>query len=495
MKKAFFILIICLLSKVAVAGKVYEFNSTCQQAYQEITRLKLDNGRALINKAKQQNPDNLVPVALENYIDFYTLFFNEDPSQFKLYRKNAAVRIELLKQGPASSPFYNYYLSMAYLLRAGVELKFGEKWNAGWDFKKGYSYIKDNKKDFPTFSPNDLLYGPMQAIVGTIPSGYKWIANLFGMKGSIKTGMKLINGFTESPDPWARLFFNEAAFLDCYLKFYIENDKDGVFDFIQRKKLDVVNNHLFSYMAANLGIHNKMSDYAEGVLDNMNKSGEYLQTNAFDYQLAMVKMNKLQLKEATFYLERFVTQFKGKTFIKDAYLKLSWSYYLQGNRQAAELARKKTLEFGSTDAEPDKKAQKDAKSGTYPNVVLLKARLLSDGGYHAQALGILKGYSKDNFSKIEEQLDFVYRVGRIYDDLKKDTEAIQFYSQAIQLGQERTEYYAARAALQIAQIYEREGKRSLAITYYQKCLDMDDHEYKDSIDQRAKAGIARCKGE
>jgi hypothetical protein len=485
----------CGLSFFVKAERVYEFNSICQQAYLEITKLKLDNGRALITKAKQQNPDNLIPVALENYIDFYTLFFNEDPAQFKAYRKNASARIDLLKEGPESSPFYNYYLSMAYLLRAGVELKFGEKWNAGWDFKRGYTYIKDNKKAFPTFSPNDLLYGPMQAIVGTIPSGYKWIANLFGMKGSIKTGMKLINGFTESSDPWARLFFNEAAFLNCYLKFYIENDKDGVFEFIQRRKLDVVNNHLFTYMAANLGIHNKMSDYAEGVLNNMNRSVEYLQTNAFDYQMAMVKMNKLELKEATVYLERFVTQFKGKTFIKDAYQKLSWSYYLQGNRQAAEAARKKILERGSTDAEPDKKAQKDAKMGAYPNLVLLKARLLSDGGYHTQALSVLKSYSKESFSKAEDQLDFVYRLGRIYDDLNRDDEAIQYYILAIQAGEGRTEYYAARAALQIAQIYERNGKKSLAITYYQKCLDMDDHEYKDSIDQRAKAGISRCKGE
>jgi len=477
------------------AEYVYEFNSTCQQAYLEITKLKLANGQSLINKAKQQNPNNLIPVALENYIDFYTLFFNEDPAQFKTYKKAASERIDKLKEGPEGSPFYNYYLSMAYLLRAGVELKFGEKWNAGWDFKKGYSYIKDNKKDFPTFSPNDLLYGPMQAIIGTVPSGYKWIANLFGMKGSIKTGMKLINGFTESSDPWARLFFNEAAFLNCYLKFYIENDKDGVFEFIQRKKLDVTSNHLFTYMAANLGIHNKMSDYAERLLLNMNNSSEYLQTPVYDYQLAIVKLNKLELKEASIYFERFVTQFKGKTFVKDAYQKLSWSYYLQGNKQAAEGARKKILERGNTESEPDKKAQKDAKSGVYPNITLLRARLLSDGGYHQQALNILKGLTKNSFTKTDEQLEFVYRLGRIYDDLDKATEAIQYYSQAIEIGKDRTEYYAARAALQTAQIYEKQGKKSLAIAYYQKCLDMDDHEYKDSIDQRAKAGIERCKGE
>jgi len=495
MKRTGLIILIFCMAFTVRAEYVYEFNSTCQQAYLEITKLKLANGQALINKAKQQNPNNLIPIALENYIDFYTLFFNEDPAQYKVYKKNVSARIDKLKDGPRTSPFHQYYLSMAYLLKAGVQLKFGEKWNAGWDFKRGYNYIKGNKKDFPTFAPNDLLYGPMQAIVGTIPSGYKWVANLFGMKGSVKTGMKLMNNFTESADPWAKLFFNEAAFLNSYLKFYIENDKDGVFEFIQRKKLDVVNNHLFTYMAANLGIHNKMSDYAERVLMNRNPSPEYLQTNAFDYQMAMVKLNKLDLKDAVLYLERFVNQFKGKTFIKDAYQKLSWSYYLQGNKPAAEAARKKLLERGSTDAEPDKKAQKDAKAGTYPNVILLKARLLSDGGYNGPALNTLKGYTKESFTKKQEQLELLYRLGRIYDDLHKDNDAIQYYNQAIELGKDETEYYAARACLQVAQIYEKQGKKSAAISYYQKCLDMDDHEYKDSIDQRAKAGIQRCKGE
>lgn len=477
------------------AGKVYEFNYLCQQAYLEITRLKLSNGQALINKAKQQNPDNLVPVALENYIDFYSLFFNEDPVQFRAYKKNVSTRIDLLKKGPETSPFYNFYLGMAYMQRAGVYMRFGEKWNAGWDFKKGYGYIKDNKKAFPTFAPNDLLYGPMQAMIGSIPSGYKWIASLFGMKGSIRNGMRLTRGFLDSADPWARLFSNEAAFLNCYLMFYIENNKDGVFELIKTKKLDVVNNHLFTYMAANLGIHNKMSDYAEQVLLNRNRSAEYLVTNAWDYQMAMVKMNKLELDAAIAYLERFTTQFRGKSFLKDAYQKLSWSHYLRGNRQAAEAARQKLLASGSTENDPDKKAQKDAKAGGWPNVTLLKARLLSDGGYHQQALYVLKGKTRNDFTRAEDQLEFVYRLGRINDDLKQDAEALQYYQQAIQLGEKRTEYFAARAALQAAQIYERQGKKAAALSYYQKCLDMEDHEYKDSIDQRAKAGIQRCKGE
>jgi tetratricopeptide (TPR) repeat protein len=96
---------------------------------------------------------------------------------------------------------------------------------------------------------------------------------------------------------------------------------------------------------------------------------------------------------------------------------------------------------------------------------------------------------------MEEVLEFTYRKARINDDLDRDDDAIHLYKEAIRLGKNRQEYYAARAALQIGYIYEKRGLKSLAVTAYQQCLDMEDHEYKDSLDQRAKAGIARCKGE
>ncbi len=85
-------------------------------------------------------------------------------------------------------------------------------------------------------------------------------------------------------------------------------------------------------------------------------------------------------------------------------------------------------------------------------------------------------------------------MARIYDDMGKDDEAIKFYEMAIKLGKDRTEYFAARAALQIGFIYERRNQKTLAIASFQQCLNMGDHEYKDSLDQRAKSGIARCKG-
>jgi tetratricopeptide (TPR) repeat protein len=485
---------LCWSGFAAEAKKVYEFNSLCQQAYREITQLKLAKGKELIAKAKLQNPDNLIPVALENYIDFFTLFFNEDPADYKTFKENIGARIDLLKDGDKTSPFYRFCLGMVYLQRAGVSLKFGERWNAGWDFKRGYNYIKDNKKEFPTFTPNDLLYGPMQAMIGTVPKGYKWITNLFGLKGSIKKGMATTKAFAESSDPWARVLFNESAFLYCYLMFYVENKKDEVFHFIQQRKLDVVNNHLFAYLAVNLGINDKKTAYAEKILVNMNRSADYLQTAAWDYQLGMVKLHQLKTAEAAIHLEKFTKNFKGKSFLKDAYQKLSWCYYLQGNMQLAQKTRKELLSKAANDTDADKKAQKDAKSGIWPNVILLKARLLNDGGNNNDALALMKDKDVHSFRKTEEQLEFVYRMGRIYDDLEKNDEAIKYYQQTIAIGEKRYEYFASRAAVQLGQLYEKQGKKEMAITYYEKCLAMDDHEYKDAMDQRAKAGIGRCKG-
>jgi len=127
-------------------------------------------------------------------------------------------------------------------------------------------------------------------------------------------------------------------------------------------------------------------------------------------------------------------------------------------------------------------------------MLLLKARVLNDGGYNQQAITLLRSKSANDFTDATDKLEYTYRTGRIYDDMNYDDSAIKYYQAAISLGISRTEYYASRAALQIGMIYEKQGNKQLAIQYYQKCLTMQNHDYKDSMDQKAKSGIARCSG-
>lgn len=494
-RQILFVLLLPLFSVQLTAQKVYDFNPICQQAYQDLNKLKINSGLALIKKAKQQNPDNLVPFFLESYADFYTLFLNEDPGEYEKLFPHFLQQVEQLEKGPENSPFYNYCLSMVRLHKAIVSIKFGKMWDAGWEFRRSFLLIRSNKKQFPGFVPNDLLYGSLEAAIGTIPKGYKWIAGLFGMRGSLTDGMKTVNRFIQSNDPWAKLFFSEAAFIYPYLMFYLENKKEEALDFVKTRNLDLVNNHLHAYMAANLAINNQQSEYAKHIILNRNPSDEYIKTAIWDFELGFTQLYHLETEEAAKNLDAFLTNFKGKFYVRDAYQKLSWCYYLQGNLAMAEETRKKILSRGATDTDADKQALKDAKSGIWPNKLLLRARLLSDGGYPKEAAALLQGKNEDDFEKTEDKLEFAYRVARIYDALGREEDAIRNYLIAIRIGQNRKEYFAARAALQIGQIYEQRGQKTQAITYYQQCIDMDDHEYKNSLDQRAKSGIARCKGE
>lgn len=448
-----------------------------------------------VQKLQLQQPDNLIPVLLNNYIDFYTLFFNEDPSDYTKLYPQFQERLDLMASGNKKDPYYLYAQAVIRIQRATIQIKFGHFWDAGWDCRKAFLLLKENRKKYPQFSPNDLWFGALEAAIGTVPKGYKWLTNLFGMRGSISEGMKKVRNYANSNDPLAKQFNAESVFVYTYLLFYLENQQDEAMDYILQKKLDLVNNHLHAFMAANLAINHKNVELAKSIVNNRQKSADYIKLPIWDFLMGFVKLNHLELNEAIVYFDQFSKTFKGSFYLKDVHQKISWCYFLLGNQQQAEAYRQLVLTKGSTISEADKKALREAKNNYWPNNLLLKARLLSDGGYQLDALKLLAGKSSNDFSKETDKLEFAYRVARIYDEMGKKEEAIKHYLIAIKIGENRPEYFAARAALQIGQIYENRGEIQLAIQYYERCISMDDHEYKDTLDQRAKSGIARCKGQ
>lgn len=487
---------LCLFLLVAVlpvaAQKTFDFNATCRQAYKEIIQLRLSNGQRMLDAEKSQHPDNLIPYFLENYIDFFTIFFNEDPAEYKVRITKVAERLDAMDEGPKDSPFYLFTKMVLHFQGAAMRVKFGERWDAGWEFRRSFLQAKENMKNNPGFSPTQLYYGSMQMVIATIPDGYKWLSNLLGMKGSMKGGMEKVNQFLNGKDEWCQLFREEAIFFYCYLQFYMNNDKKEVAAFIARQQLDVVNNNLFAYLAANLSLNSQQAEKAMQLLKGRNSGPEYLASPVWDMEMGFAKLYHLE-PDANVYFENFIRHFKGKFYVKEVLLKLSWHYYLQNDQAKAEWCRKEILKRGNTETDADKLAQKEGKSTRWPNRVLLQARLLNDGGYHREALRLLHGKTNNDFTLPEDRLEFSYRVGRIYDDLGADTQAIAYYKEAIALGENRKEYFAARAALHIGYIWEVRGDKQTAITWFEKCISMKDHDFKNSLDQRAKAGIGRCK--
>ncbi|HEY6899973.1 MAG TPA: tetratricopeptide repeat protein [Puia sp.] len=476
------------------AEKHYDFNANCKQAYQSIIQLRLEEGARLLQAEKIKDPGNLIPYFLDNYIDFFQLFFNEDPAYYQACKNRLDERIELMSQGPESSPFHLFTRSVIHFQWAAIRIKFGSNWDAGWEFRRSFLQSKECEKKFTGFGPARMLSGAMQVVAGTIPDGYKWLSGLLGIKGTVAGGMRQLEGFLGEGDPWSELFHDEAVFYYLYLQFYIQNRHEEVFQYIRQNRLDVKNNHLYTYLYANLCINDHRSALAEQIIGQKNEAPGYMEMPVWDLEMGYARLNHLE-PEAALYLERYVRKFKGRFYVKDALEKLGWAYYLRGDQRKADSFRLLVLRKGGAESDADRQALKNARSGKWPARKLLESRLLSDGGYFTEALQLLQGLGSSDFSLPEEKCELAYRLGRIYDGLGRNDEAIAAYLTTIKTGENLKEYYAARAALQTGYIYEQRGDKTMAVSFFQKCLSMKDHDFKNSLDQRAKAGIVRCKGE
>jgi tetratricopeptide (TPR) repeat protein len=487
-----FYLGLCLVPVISSGQKRFDFDNRCRGAYGQIMMMKVDAGRRLLAEEKQAEPDNLIPAFLDNYIDLFTLFFHENRSEYNDRLADRDKHIALMKQGPESSPYYLFTQAMIYAQWGIIKFKYEQNLSAMWDFRRAYLLIRENNRKFPSFSPDKIILGPMQALIGTIPSSYRWITRILGFtEGSVTRGMDMLHSYVEDTGGPEAVFQSEACFYYAYLKFYILHQPDSVMRFIRDRHLDIRSNALYAFMAANLALNNHETAYGLQVLENMDRGPEYLDMPVLNYEMGTMKLYHLELPDAVHYLKLFVNGFKGKFYVKDALFKLSWACYLQGNMKEAEKYRKLVETRGNDEVDADKVALREASKKGWPDPTILRARMLMNGGFFRQALDTIQQKKIEDYHDLLNKIEYAYFLARIYDELGRDQTAISLYDATIKGGAARPEYYAARAALQVAFIYEKRKDTTRALQYFHRCLQMDEQEYKTTLDQRAKAGINR----
>ena len=480
------------MTSQAIGQYQYSWTPRTQKIYESITSLRIPEARTLMNQEKKANASNLIYPLLESYADFYQLFLNENKAEYNQMYPAFEQRIKLLEEGPKQSPYHLYTIALAHLHKSLIAIRFNKNLEAALDFRKAFLLFKENKKAYPNFSPNDVYLGLMTTVIGTIPKGYQWMASLLGMSGKITEGNALVLKYIHSKDAYANHCRNEALFVYPYLVMNFEGNKKKTFDFLENTDYDFTNNHLHAYMATNLYLNNQQSQKALQIASNINPANTYLDLPFWQFEMGYAYLNELKLDAAKNALQQFINRFKGQFYVKDAFEKLSWIAYIQGDQAKANAYRSNVLSKGNDITDADKQALQNAKKGTWPHPILLRARLLSDGGYQQQALSVLAGKTSKDFDKDADKTEFAYRLGRIYDLAGQPDQAIPFYSSAIEKGANQPAYFAARAALQIGFIYEQKNNPSLAITFFNTCLEMKNHAFKNSLDQKAKTGIQRC---
>lgn len=495
--KKFLILIFLSLPLFSFASS-FDFNDNCKKAHQSILCLKFDEGKLLLDAERAKNPDNVIVYYIEDYIDFLKLLISEDSKLFYRIKSNKDIRIDKIESAEGNSEYKNYCLAEINLHWAFARMKFKEYITAAGEINKAYSLLNTNKKNYPDFVPNYKGLGLLHAIIGTIPDDYEWVKKLIGISGTINQGVNELSIVlkTSLRNESYDYLKTESLFFLTFVQLNLQSSKEeamAMAKYLNEPEFAPLlkSSPLISYAAASIAIRTGNNDKAIQILETKPSGSEYYPFHYLDYLLGVAKLNRLDY-DAYKYLYSFILNFKGQNYIKAAYQKIAWYYLINNNPAKYKEKIALAIPLGNNTVDEDKQALAEAKSKIVPNVQLLKARLLSDGGYYQKALNVLFEKKPSEYClSTKDFLEYTYRIGRIYDSWGKDDTAIPYYKLTIKNGSTLSYYFAANASLHLGMIYENKKNKSMAKYYYQLCTQMKNTEYKSSINQKAKAGLNR----
>ncbi len=487
-----FCMLVCGLKTAKAANYVYDYNNNCNRAYQSYLSLHFAEGRSALFSEISANPYNLMATYIADYEDCIMLLLNCDKEEYKHREAHMNQRLNLLEKGDHNSPWYRFTRSGVYLHWALINMRMGDTYHQAIYFRKSFLLLKENKKLFPQFEYNSVFAGLQEAVAGSLPDNYKWLAALFGIKGSVKKGTDQLEVFLNTHSPEQPLYA-ETQLYYLFTRFYLVADQRGVWEYLTGKRFATRNNLLNTYVKANLALDYRKADAAIETLNAAMAEPEYKNYPVFDYQMGMALLTRADTG-CTYYFNQYLNKNKSELFIKDAWQKMAFAWYIAGNTAKAEYCKKQIIQRGTARLDADKQAEKFGEKKTWPMRKLLQCRYLIEGGYYKQALAVLNTIDNASLTNIADKEEYYFRMGRIYEESGNSTKALEFYQYAIAMGKNRHEQFAARAALQKGRIYEQTGNNPQAIASYKECLAMPEHDFQNSIDNQAKAGLNRVDG-
>jgi tetratricopeptide (TPR) repeat protein len=469
----------------------FDFNNNCIQAYQAIFDLRIQDAQTILKAEKQQHPNNGIIILLENYIDFFSLLVSENKADYERLKNLKSNRLSLLEKQDSKSPYYLFAQAEVNLQWGMLKSRFQDYLSSGLDIKKADNLLRENEKKYPSFLPNQKSIGLVNVILGSIPANIKGVLQSFGFKGNATQGIKKLDQLTTSLAQTPYSFYKEeVVFLLCYIETDLLQSKNSYQKILNLTTVFGDDSLLKTYLQGYIAYRNAHNDDAIKFLQKRpTKSAQYLNFPKLNYLIGNAKLNRND-SDAYVYLGRYINEYKGINYVKDAYLKLAYYYYLKNDITKYQAFIKMVKVRGNVYDEKDKQALKEANEQA-PDVNLLRARLSFDGGYYTKALTYLKDKDQSDFKLQRDQIEYFYRLGRIYDALNKSQEALINYQKTIYAGKQSTYYYAANAALNMALIFEEKGDKSRAVNFYNQAISMKNHEYENSIENKAKDGLKR----
>jgi len=464
-------------------SQIWEFNKIHLAAYDKISNLEIPEAMLLLDNNKyQKDYSTLYLISLAETLH---LIITESRQDYKAYTKAETERYSTINNAVIEHPHKLFFLSEIKLHNAYIHIKFGNYWKAIYNLKQAYKLIESNVKAYPEFIPNLKILGTLQVIFGAVPQKYQWIVNFFGIDGSITKGMENLEQF-ERTDYMQQI---EAGITIAVVNAFLLHDFSKATDVLRQYYQKNHSNGIIRYLFTVFLIKNSKSDEALSIIKSTSSNNTLYNIPFIHYHIGEIYLQKGEYQNAIDSYQIFLREFIGYNLIKDTHYKIALAYWLLNDQSNAltyaDLARNR----GITETEADKYADRQLKYDQLPNQIILKIRLLTDGGYYDEARDVISKSDQNNFNQLMDKVEFTYRIARLAHKTLELETAIKEYLKTVDKAKNNQWYFAPNSCLQLGYIYLKLNKLEKAKFFFKKATEYKKHEYKSSIDNKAKIAL------
>lgn len=461
-------------------GQEWKFTENTAQAYAKV--LSLQPEEALQSIPEPQTAQELYIYGLAEAIE---LLITEDAEKFSVYEDLYENRIEKRARGTdADHLFMQAELRLQW---AFVYLKYGHEFDAALNLKQAYEIAESCKLKFPKYLAIKKTSGLLQIIIGSVPEKYNWVLSLLGIQGSIQNGLDELEAVRKSNSALAF----EADLLFSLVQGFVFQQPDLAVKELRKLQEKEPDNNLVLFLGATLAIKNSQSEDALDMLNRLSESSQHFPIYYAEYLKGEIYLHKADYLNSITSYRWFINHYTGQNYIKDAYYKIGLCYWLNGNSSDALAIFKEAKTKGREESEADKYAGRSLAETEMPHVKLSKVRYYTDGGYYAEASRLAAAITPEELPTKRDQVEFQYRKARLAHKTNQLTTAKLFYQQTIAANGSENWYFAPNACLQLGYIAWEEKDKASAERYFLQALSYKKHEYKNSIDSKAKTALAQ----
>jgi tetratricopeptide (TPR) repeat protein len=407
----------------------------------------------------------------------------EDEQKFNFIENKFKERLKFLESGKATTE--TLFLRAELNLQRGFNfLNLGQELNAVWAIREAYNLTQQCIALDPNFIPIKKTSGVIQVMIGSVPDKFHWFMSLLGMKGSVVTGQKQLSDLGNSKSSLG----TEANILYFTIKGFI--NQQVAESTLGLKQLLVKNpgNRLLLFLTVNMLMKNSESEEALKLIHEIDTQPG-LAIYYMEYLKGEILLQRGEYAASIQAYQKFIATYKSQNFKKDSYYKIGLCYFLQKKNAEAKVNFETARKTGREVAEPDAYAAAQLKDGSMPNAKILKVRFYTDGGYYKEAKEALQTIAPSDLIGLKDQTEYYYRRARLAHKTNDLPAAKLFYQQAIDMSGQNPWYFAPHSYLQLGYIAQTQGNLQLAKIDFEKALTYKKHEYKTSVDSKAKSAL------